>query len=1099
MSLYLRKFSKPIHRSVIRLSSTNAIEKMYKGNKTLGLVREDYGMWERRAPLSPDHVKVLVNQGFTVIIQPCSRRIFSNTEYIEAGAIINENLQDANLIIGVKKINSSLVYPDKSYMFFSHVIKAQPANMPMLDQILQLKARLFDYECITKYGRDDTKRLVAFGKYAGMAGMIDSLQGLGQRLLADGYSTPFLNISNAFMHENLKSAKNSFRGISKQINTSGISKNLSPIVFAFTGTGNVSGGAQEMFENLPHQYINLEDLKYLEQDVQNGRKNSNKIYGIVLKPMDMVKHRSTIKKDYQDNKNLKNKKNMQYNTEQHYFSHPEEYESSFATDIAPYITMLINGIYWDHRYPRLLTKNEIVNLRKNGNHKLKVIADISCDIGGSVEFLSHCTSVENPFFTYIPEQDKDYSGISADGILMLGVDILPSELPRDSSEHFSQALMDLLPPLLTSEGSSSPDDSDLPPELRRACIASHGALCPKWSYISILREQQQATATVSTALEGTGSMPKKVIDIEMRGHLFDSGLINRLLNRLDELSHSDSPTIGYSISLADVRPNATSGPVPSRVVLRLTGSEGDVDRALAAVRLMVDEDPSAEGSLLLLQRGDDDEGPLPGDEVPSKDVSSIVSIRSQKRVLIFGAGRVAKPVLKLLNQHPDIFVTVASDQREQGEELVRTMKGDESRFGPKARFQQYTFPQDNETLLPTLMRDCDVCISLLPANMHIPLAEEAIRQRRHLVTASYVSPEMRALHQRAVEEGVVLLNEVGLDPGLDHMLLMQAIDSIHERGGKVTELVSLCGGLPDPVAANNPLMYKISWSPRGVLNAMNNTSRYLQQGKQVFVDGKSLLCSAQPSNRFPSLRLEVIPNRDALLYRDLYGVPDVDTICRGTLRYEGWSNIFQAFKVLDLLNPNQAPHEVWKKLLQQGDLAVGIQRLLTDEGSVKDVPAAMNALRWLGMLNESNNTLFPVFPLLNHSNQPMSAVEALCQLLEDKLKYKENERDMVAMFHSVAGRMPDGSLERHTSRLLDFGDVGESSVADSSMSKTVGYTTGAAAELLLYGRCGHNESIPVVSIPPGVVIPTRKEIYQPMLSRMKDFGITWLENIEIEK
>ena len=178
-------------------------------------------------------------------------------------------------------------------------------------------------------------------------------------------------------------------------------------------------------------------------------------------------------------------------------------------------------------------------------------------------------------------------------------------------------------------------------------------------------------------------------------------------------------------------------------------------------------------------------------------------------------------------------------------------------------------------------------ISLLPATMHIPVAEECILQRRSLVTASYVSPEMRALHDRAVAAGIVLLNEVGLDPGIDHMLIMKAVDSIHSRGGIVSELVSLCGGLPDPVAAENPFRYKFSWSPKGVLSAAGNNARYLRNGVEINIPGPDLLMSAEPSVRFPTMRLEALPNRDSLVYRELYGIPQAHSICRGTLRYEG--------------------------------------------------------------------------------------------------------------------------------------------------------------------------------------------------------------------
>lgn len=122
---------------------------MYKGNKTIAIVRESYGMWERRAPLSPIHVQSLVESGFKVLVQPCTRRIFTDNEYRSVGSIISESIEEASVIIGVKKISADII-EGKSYMFFSHVIKAQPSNMPMLDQFLDVKARLFDYECITK-------------------------------------------------------------------------------------------------------------------------------------------------------------------------------------------------------------------------------------------------------------------------------------------------------------------------------------------------------------------------------------------------------------------------------------------------------------------------------------------------------------------------------------------------------------------------------------------------------------------------------------------------------------------------------------------------------------------------------------------------------------------------------------------------------------------------------------------------------------------------------------------------------------------------------------------------------------------------------------
>lgn len=254
-------------------------------------------------------------------------------------------------------------------------------------------------------------------------------------------------------------------------------------------------------------------------------------------------------------------------------------------------------------------------------------------------------------------------------------------------------------------------------------------------------------------------------------------------------------------------------------------------------------------------------------------------------MLLFGSGRVAKPLMKLLDTLGDVEVIIATEDEAQAHDLMSAM-GRSTAGNHKASFVKYRFPDDNASL-SALVKNSDVVVSLLPATMHVPIAEEAVSQGKHMVTASYVSAEMAALDARAKAKGVMVLNEVGLDPGIDHLLIMKSIDSIHQRGGVVKELVSLCGGLPDPVAADNPLRYKMSWSPRGVLNAAGNPARYLQHGQVITVPGEELLLSTTASNRIPTLRLEVIPNRDSLSYRELYGVPHVHSICRGTLRYEG--------------------------------------------------------------------------------------------------------------------------------------------------------------------------------------------------------------------
>lgn len=288
--------------------------------------------------------------------------------------------------------------------------------------------------------------------------MFDGLQGLGQRLLADGFSTPFLNIPMTYMNDSLSSIHNILSRINKQIQTNSVFQKdyFPPLVFAFTGTGNVSIGAREIFEQLPHEYISVKELPNLQQDILTNKRKRNILYGVVVKVQDYIRLK-TISATSQVN----------YFEKKHYYTFPDQYISDFHTKVAPYITVLVNGLYWEDRFPRLLTKLQIRELRKVYGVKngLKLVIDISCDVQGSVEFLSHSTVIERPFYTYIPEDDVDVESVDAKGILMLGVDVLPTEIPRDASHHFSSCLIDLIPPLLLSKGSTNSSDmNDLPPE-----------------------------------------------------------------------------------------------------------------------------------------------------------------------------------------------------------------------------------------------------------------------------------------------------------------------------------------------------------------------------------------------------------------------------------------------------------------------------------------------------------------------------------------------------------------------------------------------------------------------------------------------------------
>lgn len=256
--------------------------------------------------------------------------------------------------------DESDLLPDKTYFFFSHVIKGQPENMALLQSVLDKNIQLFDYEAIaadvpdgsnSSDGKTKKRRLVAFGKYAGIAGMIDTFQCLGRRLLASGYSTPFLNCPPSYVHYDLDSAKVHIRDLGRRMEEYGLPDGLDPLVFGFTGSGNVTRGALEVFELLPHKMISLEEAKLLK----NEKGPHRCVYGVMIRQQDIVGRISSNGGEEEDVLDVK-----------HYRENPVEYESTFATNVAKYCNVIVNGIYWDERFPRLLTKEEAAELYGRG-------------------------------------------------------------------------------------------------------------------------------------------------------------------------------------------------------------------------------------------------------------------------------------------------------------------------------------------------------------------------------------------------------------------------------------------------------------------------------------------------------------------------------------------------------------------------------------------------------------------------------------------------------------------------------------------------------------------------------------------------------------
>jgi len=427
----------------------------------IGVRHEDKYIAERRVAVVPKDVKKLKEtHQLEFHIQSSPKRIFSDAEYQEAGANIQSNLKQCPIIIGVKEVPIESFEEGKTYIFFSHVIKGQAYNMPMLKKMMEMKCNLIDYE---KIEDELGKRLIFFGKYAGLAGMINTLWAFGQRYERLGIDTPFKKIKQAHKYSSLEEAKEVISQVGKDILNNGIPKSISPFIIALTGYGNVSSGVQEILNLLPSIEIKPDEIIPTSQ---NKNSPNNVIYKIVFKEEHLAKHKANSKFDLDE-----------------YYTKPELYESKFQQYI-PHINGLVNGMYWDERYPRIVTKDYLEKLfNDETNQKLTVIGDITCDPNGSIECTHKGTAIEDPVFVYHPKTRTHTMGFDGEGVLMMPVDILPSELPKESSEAFSAALRSFIPAIASANFNDEFKNIVLPAPIKKAMILHKGKLTPKYEYI----------------------------------------------------------------------------------------------------------------------------------------------------------------------------------------------------------------------------------------------------------------------------------------------------------------------------------------------------------------------------------------------------------------------------------------------------------------------------------------------------------------------------------------------------------------------------------------------------------------------------------------
>ena len=725
-------------------------------NLHIGLRSETKTIWERRAALTPEACKELIKGGNKVDVESSQTRVFSNALYKDAGCTITDNLQNCDLIVGIKEVPLHEIIPNKEYLIFSHTHKGQPGNMNMLKTFMHRNCTLVDYELLTHLdGKDKGKRLVMFGTFAGYAGMVNGLQTLGKRLLGLGYWTPFMWLSQAHQYSKLDNIRLDIERVGEYIKTHGLPEQLLPFTVIFTGKGSVSHGAMSIFSHLPHKFV-------LPEELGNLPKDPHTIFACNVDTSDYIVHKQGNDFDKPD-----------------FYNNPHHYKSLFHKKIAPYASMLVTGHYWDPTFPRLITNDQaqqLVPIWKESNTMLTLV-DITCDPLGSIEFMPRASTIDDSYFIIDIETKREHKELNGDGVAVMSVDILPSEIPKESSEYFSDKL---LPYLINKTKYSK--------IFKNATILEKGELTDNYEYLQPLLQNQ--------------------------GELHN--------------------------------------------------------------------------------------------------------------IVVFGSGMVVAPFVEHMLKNPKNIITLATNKVKEANSLKLQIKKYDT--AASDRIHIVNVDVSNDELVNKIISESNIAMSLVPAIFHVAIAKACLRQKKHLVTASYISDEMQKLNEEAKMLGLTFLNEIGLDPGIDHTSARQMIDDITSMGGKVVHFESWCGGLPAPEYSNCPLGYKFSWSPKGVLMASKNSAIYKRNEKIIEINNNKLLLEPVNVDIFKGFAFQGIANRNSLKYAAPYKLDlnSLECMFRGTLRYKGFCETVQAFQDLKLLEEDKLHHDQsWHSILQsevKGDI-----------------------------------------------------------------------------------------------------------------------------------------------------------------------------------
>ncbi|EPQ29908.1 uncharacterized protein PFL1_02581 [Pseudozyma flocculosa PF-1] len=478
----------------------------------------------------------------------------------------------------------------------------------------------------------------------------------------------------------------------------------------------------------------------------------------------------------------------------------------------------------------------------------------------------------------------------------------------------------------------------------------------------------------------------------------------------------------------------------------------------------------------------EDGAPAPGRVIATGDGAvANQKPRQPKKVLLLGSGYVARPFAEYITRYQEYSLTVASVKAEHAQKLCDGLYN----------AQGVSVDVNDAAALSNLIKGHDVVVSLIPYTYHAAVIRAACEHKVDVVTTSYVSDAIRELEPLIQKAGITVMNEIGLDPGIDHLYAVKAIDDVHAAGGKVKSFLSYCGGLPAPEAADNPLGYKFSWSSRGVLLALRNTAKFYRDGQQLTVGGQELMAAAQSFYISPAFAFVAYPNRDSTPFREWYRIPEAETVIRGTLRYQGFPEFILALVKLGFLDEEAKPFLAYGSKASWADVTAAMLGAKSNDektlieavrarcqfASAAQEETIVRGLRWLDLFSTTAPVTVRGTAAQEKAAEAGNPLDSLCATLEHKCAYAPGERDMVMLQHKFEIETAQGEAKTLTSTLLDYGIPH----GTSSMAKLVGVPCAIATKLVL-------ERHPALS-KVGILAPYSQDICDPIRLELEKEGI----------